>query len=53
MNSKRFKKLPKNTNTLKAVSINNLLPKLKVNCTTKFDESIDINILINNKQKKE
>ncbi len=52
MNSKRFKKLPKNTNTLKAVSINNLLPKLKVNCTTKFDESIDINILINNKQKK-
>ena len=52
MSSKRFKKLPKNTNTLKAEPINNLLSKVKGNCTTKFDESIDINILINNKQKK-
>ena len=52
MSSKRFKKLPKNTNTLKAESINNLLSKVKSNCTTKFDESLDINILINNKQKK-
>jgi large subunit ribosomal protein L1 len=52
MSSKRFKKLPKNTNTLKAEPINNLLPKVKANCTTKFDESLDLNILINNKQKK-
>tara|TARA_B100000989_G_scaffold30836_1_gene19686 strand:+ start:120 stop:809 length:690 start_codon:yes stop_codon:yes gene_type:complete len=52
MSSKRFKKLPKNTNTLKAETINNLLSKLKENCTTKFDESLDLNILINNKQKK-
>ena len=52
MSSKRFKKLPKNTNTLKAESINNLLSKVKSNCTTKFDESLDINILINNRQKK-
>ncbi len=52
MSSKRFKKLPKNTNTLKAESIKNLLPKVKENCTTKFDESLDLNILINNKQKK-
>ena len=52
MSSKRFKKLPKNTNTLKAESLNNLLSKVKGNCTTKFDESLDINILINNKQKK-
>ena len=52
MSSKRFKKLPKNTNTLKAESINNLLSKIKENCTTKFDESLDLNILINNKQKK-
>ena len=52
MSSKRFKKLPKNTNTLKAETINNLLSKVKGNCTTKFDESLDINILINNKQKK-
>ena len=52
MSSKRFKKLPKNTNTLKSEPINNLLSKVKGNCTTKFDESLDINILINNKQKK-
>ena len=52
MSSKRFKKLPKNTNTLKAEPINNLLAKVKENCTTKFDESLDLNILINNKQKK-
>ena len=52
MSSKRFKKLPKNTSTLKAEPINNLLSKVKGNCTTKFDESLDINILINNKQKK-
>ncbi len=52
MSSKRFKKLPKNTNALKAEPINNLLSKVKENCTSKFDESIDINVLINNKQKK-
>ena len=52
MSSKRFKKLPKSTNTLKAEPINNLLSKVKENCTTKFDESLDLNILINNKQKK-
>ena len=52
MSSKRFKKLPKNTNTLKAEPINSLLSKVKTNCTTKFDESLDLNILINNKQKK-
>jgi len=52
MSSKRFKKLPKNTNSLKAETINNLLSKVKENCTTKFDESLDLNILINNKQKK-
>ena len=52
MSSKRFKKLPKNTYALKAEPINNLLSKVKENCTTKFDESLDINILINNKQKK-
>jgi len=52
MSSKRYKKLPKNTNALKAELINNLLSKVKENCTTKFDESLDLNILINNKQKK-
>ena len=52
MSSKRFKKLPKSTNTFKAEPINNLLSKVKENCTTKFDESVDLNFLINNKQKK-
>ena len=52
MSSKRFKKLPKNTKALKPEPINNLLSKVKENCTTKFDESLDLNILINNKQKK-
>ena len=52
MTSKRFKKLPKKTNALKAEPINNLLSKVKENCTAKFDESLDLNILINNKQKK-
>ena len=52
MSSKRFKKLPKNTNNLKSEPLANLLSKVKANCTTKFDESLDINILINNKQKK-
>ncbi len=52
MTSKRFQKLPKNTKTIKADSISNLIPVIKKNCTTKFDESIDINLQINNKQKK-
>ena len=52
MSSKRFKKLPENTNMEKPDTINNLIPTVKKNCTTKFDESIDLSILINNKQKK-
>ena len=45
-------KEPKKTNALKAEPINDLLSKVKENCTAKFDESLDLNILINNKQKK-
>ena len=52
MPSKRFKKLPVNTSMEKPETINNLIPIVKKNCTTKFDESIDLSILINNKQKK-
>ena len=52
MSSKRFKKLPENTKTLKSESINKLIPQIKKNCTTKFDESIDLSFQINNKQKK-
>ena len=52
MSSKRFKKLPENTTSLAAESIEKLLPNIKKNCTTKFDESVDLSIQINNKQKK-
>ena len=52
MISKRFKKLPKKTKDLTAENIEKLLPQIKKNCTTKFDESIDLSFQINNKQKK-
>ncbi len=52
MPSKRFKKLPDNTSKLKASSFENILSEVKKNCTTKFDESIDLNLQINHKQKK-
>ena len=52
MVSKRFKKLPEKTKELGAASIEKLLPELKKNCTTKFDESLDLSFQINNKQKK-
>jgi large subunit ribosomal protein L1 len=52
MPSKRFKKLPKKTKTLKPDVIEKLLQEVKKNCTVKFDESIDLCFQINNKQKK-
>ena len=52
MLSKRFKKLPENTNTLPSESFEKLVSLVKQNCTTKFDESIDLSFQINNKQKK-
>ena len=52
MLSKRFKKLPEKTSQLSAESIEKLIPAIKKNCTTKFDESIDLSLQINNKQKK-
>ena len=52
MKSKRFKKLPEKTKDLIADAVENLLPIIKKNCTTKFDESVDLNFQINNKQKK-
>jgi len=52
MNSKRFNKLPKETKVMNAELIEKLIPTVKKNCTTKFDESIDLNFQINNKQKK-
>ena len=52
MKSKRFKKLPEKTSDLPSEMIEKLLPVVKKNCTTKFDESLDISFQINNKQKK-
>ena len=52
MSSKRFKKLPENTNSLPPAEIQNVLSLVKKNCTTKFDESVDLSFHINNKQKK-
>ena len=52
MNSKRYKKLPQKTSELSSELIEKLIPEVKKNCTTKFDESIDLSFQINNKQKK-
>ena len=52
MPSKRYKKLPDNTSEQNADLIEKLLLEVKKNCTTKFDESVDLSFQINNKQKK-
>jgi large subunit ribosomal protein L1 len=52
MTSKRFKKLPEKTKDLTSELIEKLLVDVKKNCTTKFDESIDLSFRVNNKQKK-
>ena len=52
MISKRFKKLPTKTTLIEATLIEKLIQTVKSNCTTKFDESIDLSLQINNKQKK-
>ena len=52
MSSKRFKKLPEKTREKNSETIEKILPIVKKNCTTKFDESIDLSFQINNKQKK-
>ena len=52
MPSKRFKKLPEKIKDLESEIIEKLLAVVKKNCTTKFDESIDLSFQVNNKQKK-
>tara|TARA_B100002019_G_C21171743_1_gene548823 strand:+ start:52 stop:741 length:690 start_codon:yes stop_codon:yes gene_type:complete len=52
MRSKRYKNILKTKKEVKSNSLKELLPEIKKNCTTKFDESIDLNMQINNKQKK-
>ena len=51
--SKRYKKLievPRNKNYL---TVDQAIVNVKKNCTTKFDESIDVSLTLNLKQKKE
>ena len=52
MTSKRFKSLPKDTKLLPADVIEKLIPLVKKNCIAKFEESIELSLQINNKQKK-
>ena len=52
MESKRYKKLPEKTKELPTETIDKVLSIVKSNCTTKFDESVDLSFQINNKQKK-
>jgi len=52
MSSKRFNNLSNDTKAIPAEVIEKLISTVKKNCTTKFEESIDLNLQINNKQKK-
>ena len=52
MSSKRFNNLPNGTKAIPSEVIEKLISTVKKNCTTKFEESIDLNLQINNKQKK-
>tara|TARA_Y100000590_G_scaffold466123_1_gene640488 strand:- start:1451 stop:2140 length:690 start_codon:yes stop_codon:yes gene_type:complete len=51
--SKRYKKLLEVSKDSKIVNIDEAIKKVKQNCNTKFDESIDVSFKLNIKQKKE
>ena len=51
--SKRYKKLIKTYSNNKAETLEVAIKKIKENCTTKFDESVDVSLNLNLKQKKE
>ena len=51
--SKRYKKLIDTSKTTKTEPLEGAVKKVKQNCTTKFDESIDVSLKLNLKQKKE
>jgi len=50
--SKRFKKLLESLKSRKVETLEDAIKKVKNNCTAKFDESIDISLKLNIKQKK-
>ena len=52
-NSKRFKKLIEISKEEKPLKIDDVISKVKKNCTAKFDESIDVSLSLNLKLKKE
>ena len=51
--SKRFRKLLELDNNKKVIPVDEAIKLIKKNCTTKFDESIDVSLKLNLKQKKE
>ena len=51
--SKRYKKLLDNLKNVKSENIEDAIKKVKTNCTTKFNESIDVSFRLNLKKKKE
>ena len=51
--SKRFKKLMEVPKDKKTLIIDDAISKVKKNCTTKFNESIDVSLLLNLKKKNE
>ncbi len=51
--SKRFKKLLETSKEKNLLKIEDVISKVKKNCTTKFDESIDVSFSLNLKQKKD
>ena len=50
--SKRYKEISKNIDKNKKLDLQNIFEKLTSNCTSKFDESIDVSLKINLKQSK-
>ena len=51
--SKRFKKLIEISKNKQIETIEEAIKKVKKNCTSKFDESIDVSFALNLKNKKE
>jgi len=51
--SKRYKKLLDSSKDKKIDTFENVIKKVKSNCTTKFEESIDISFMLNLKNKKD
>ena len=51
--SKRFRKLIDTSKSQKSMNVDEVIKKVKENCTAKFDESIDVSFYLNLKSKKE